>query len=97
MVICGKAARCSYRTCNSGDASNVQVGLQELWERQHEVACVLRAAGVKDLLEALVNKSQALPSQPWVAGWPENPQELHISPQVDAIKVNFCSPFQPQP
>ena len=68
---------------------SVQIGLVELWGRQHQLARVLKAAGVKELLEMLVEKSQPSPSMPWVGfqGPSGASEELYTSPRVDAIKV----------
>lgn len=68
---------------------HLQVGLEELWDRQHQLAAILNMAGVVPLLKGLADSSPRSLAQRW-AQPPMAASDLHSCPKVDAIKVSLC-------
>ena len=83
--------------------TSLQLGLEELWDRQHQLTAVLMRGRVSQILEDLADKSRladaSAASTPWdfANRWnSENLDELHTCPKVDTIKVmlrRICSSY----
>ena len=82
-------------------AASLQVGFEELWERQHQLTSILTKARVNHILEGLMDLSiraeTSAAARPWefAQRWNEQNEELHTCPKVDAIKVPPVPECQP--